>query len=197
MPSSYTTSLRFEAQFTGENTNLWGEKLSATLARVDDAIAGYVAIAITGDYAVQSANTNASADEARRAHLKFTGTLATNSTVTIPVVSKSYWIWNATNKTLTVTTGSGTTVEIEAGDVLPLWTDGANVKTITFGGLALKPYITSISATAGAVPGNTGHAGKFLYTDGASNYWKQAQATDLGDYDTAIKGLTVAMGVAL
>ena len=48
MPSSWSSSLRFELQFTGENINLWGDKLDATLSRVDDAIAGYVAVPISG-----------------------------------------------------------------------------------------------------------------------------------------------------
>src|SRR5690242_18292912 len=97
MPSSYSTSLRFELQFTGENTNTWGEKLSNTFARVDDAIAGYTAITLTSNaYTVTSANTNASADEARRAFLKFTGTTTAVATITIPAVSKVYFIWNGT-----------------------------------------------------------------------------------------------------
>lgn len=197
MPSSYSTNLRFEQQYTGENINLWGDKLNNTLARVDDAIAGYVAIAITTDYSVTSANTNTTADEARRAHLKFTGTLSANSTITIPAVSKSYWIWNATNKTLTFTTGSGNTATVEAGDILPLWCDGANVKSITYGALNLKDYIASVTATAGAVPGITGNAGKYLYTDGASTFWRQPSTADLSDYNTLVLGAQVALAVSL
>lgn len=200
MPSSYSTSLRFELQFTGENLNTWGEKLSNTFARVDDAIAGYVAIALTGTtYTVQSANTNASADEARRAHLKFTGALSDNGTINLPAVSKSYWIWNATDKSLTFTTGSGTTVTVETLDVAPIWSDGANVKTISFDSYSLKDYIAAQTASAGAVPGTTGHLGKFLKvtSDGAAPTWQQVQSTDLGDYATSIKGLQVALAVAL
>lgn len=197
MPSSYTTSLRFEAQLTGENLNTWGALLSNTLARVDDSIAGYLSIAITGNYSITAANTNASADEARRAHLKFTGTLASNSTITIPSVSKSYWIWNATNRTLTVTTGSGSTYAIEAGDKLPVWCDGTNVNGLSYGSYNLKDYIAAQTASAGAVPGVVGNAGKFLKTDGATATWQQAATTDLSDYLTAIVGLQVAMAVAL
>jgi hypothetical protein len=199
MPSSFSASLRFELQFSGENINLWGEKLSNTLARVDDAVAGYTAIAVTGDYSLTSSNDNSSADEARRAHLKFTGTLAANSTITIPAVSKSYWIWNATNKTLTFTTGSGTTSTVEAGDVLPIWSDGANVKTLGYGVYNLKDYIAAQTASAGAVPGTTGHLGKTLKVtvDGAAPTWQQLATTDLSDYLTNIKGLQLALAVSL
>jgi hypothetical protein len=198
MPSSYTTSLRFEAQLTGENLNTWGALLSNTLARVDDAIAGYLSIPITGNYSITAANTNASADEARRAHLKFTGTLASNATITIPSVSKAYWIWNATNRTLTITTGSGSTYAIEAGDKLPVWCDGTNVNGVAFGSYNLKDYIAAqVLASSTALPGQVGNAGKFLKTDGATATWQQAATTDLSDYQTAIVGLQVAMAVAL
>lgn len=198
MPSSYSTNLRFELQFTGENINTWGILLDNTFARVDDSIAGYVALAVTGDYSLQSANTNTAADEARRAHLKFTGALAANATITIPAVSKSYWIWNATNKTLTITTGSGNTATVEAGDILPVWSDGTNVKSTTYGGYNLKDYIASMTATAGAVPGTTGNLGKFLKVtvDGGASTWQAVNTTDLGDY-AAFFGRVVALSVAL
>lgn len=199
MPSSYTANLRFEKQFTGENINLWGDKLNAAFDRMDDAIAGYVAIALTGSYSLTSANTNASADEARREHLKFTGTLSANATITIPSVSKSYWIWNATNKTLTFSTGSGNTATVEAGDIIPIWCDETNVKSITYGGYNLKDYIASMSATAGAVPGTTGHLGKFLKvtSDGGAPTWQAIQITDFANYNTLILGVQVALAVAL
>ena len=198
MPSSYSTSLRFELQFTGEGTNTWGEKLSNTFARVDDSIAGYVAIAVTGDYAITSANTNASADEARRAHLKFTGTLAAGANITLPPVSKSYWIWNATNKTLTITTGSGSTYAVESGDKLPVWSDGTNVQGVAFGAYTLKAYIAAqVLASSTALPGQVGNAGKYLKTDGSNATWQAISITDIDDYARQIVGVQVALAVAL
>jgi hypothetical protein len=189
MPSSYSTSLRFELQYTGENVNTWGARLDNTLARVDDAIAGYVAIALTGDYSLQSSNDNTSADEARRAFLKFTGTLAANATVTLPSVSKHYWIWNATNKVLTISLGAGNTVTIDAGDKAGVWSDGTNINhDAYFGGYGLKDYIAaSVLAATGSLPSVTGNAGKVVYTDGATAYWKQIQSTDIGDFEAAVR----------
>lgn len=198
MASSYSTSLRFELQFTGDNINVWGAKLSNTLARVDDAIAGYVAIAITGDYTLTSTNDNSATDQARRAHLKLTGTPATNFTITLPSVSKSYRVWNATTKTATFSLGGGTTAAVESGDKLDIWSDGTGVyHAVSFGAYNLKDYIAAQTASAGAVPGVAGNAGKFLYTDGASAYWKAVNTTDLGDYATAILGVQVALAVSL
>lgn len=198
MPSSYTTNLRFEQQFTGEQINLWGNRLNDVLARVDDSVAGYLAIAITGDYSITAANTNASADEARRAHLKFTGTLSANATVTLPSVSKSYVAWNATNRTLTFTTGAGSTYAVEAGDKLPIWSDGTNVNGLSYGAYTLKDYIAAqVLASSTSYPSIVGNAGKYLYTDAASAYWRQPSTTDLSDYQTAVLGVQVALAVAL
>jgi hypothetical protein len=198
MPSSYSTNLRFELQFTGENINLWGNKLNDTFARVDDSIAGFVALAITGDYSLQSANTNSSADEARRAHLKFTGTLVSSATITLPSVSKSYQIWNASGQTLTFTTGAGNTYAIENGDIAPIWCDGANVKGITYGGYALKAFIAaSVLGATGSLPATAGNAGKFVYTDGASSYWKAVTGADLASWTASSSVVRTGTSVAL
>lgn len=199
MPSSYT-ALGLEKQAAGENTNTWGaNKLNDMIQRVDYLVGGYTAVAITGDYSLTSSNSStAVADNtARQAQLKFTGTLAANATITVPPVGMHWSIWNATNKNLVISTGAGNTITIDAGDKTLVWCDGSACHTIFFGGLALKEYIAAVTATAGAVPGVAGNAGKYLYTDGASAYWKQAATTDLSDYQTAIVGLQVAMAVAL
>ena len=172
--------------------------LNGTFARIDDSIAGFVAIAVSGDYILASANSNASPDEARRAHLKFTGTPAANFAVTIPAVSKSYWIWNATGKTATITTGSGGAAMVEAGDRLPVWCDGANVSSIGFGSYNLKDYIAAQAlASSTALPGQVGNAGKYLKTDGANATWQAPAATDLSDYTVNIIGRQIALAVSL
>jgi hypothetical protein len=198
MPSSFSANLRLEKQFTGENINVWGDKLDATIDRLDDAIAGYVAIAVTGDYTLSSSNSNTTADEARRALLKFTGTLSANATITLPSVSKTYGVWNATNKALTFTLGSGSTVVVDSGDKCLIWSDGTNVNdSLFFGGLRLKDWVAAMTASAGAVPGVTGNAGKYLYTDGVNAFWRQPSTADLSDYNTLVLGVQVALAVAL
>lgn len=183
MPSSYSPNLRFELQFTGENINTWGDRLNATFSRVDDSIAGFVDIPITADYVLQSANTNTVADEARRAHLKFSGTPAANCVVTLPSVSKSYQIWNATAKLMTFTTGAGNTYAVDAGDIAPIWCDGTNVKGITYGGLTLKSYIAAAAlGTVGDLPAQIGNAGKFITTDGTNASWDFVSTASISDY---------------
>lgn len=187
MPSSWSASLRFELQFTGENINLWGDKLNTDLQHADYAIAGWLTKAITGDYALTTAN--AADDEARAAMIKFTGALALNATVTIPSVSKSYFLYNATNKILTITTGAGSTVSIDAGDKTVVFCDGSTVHTLTFGGLDLKSYITAFTASAGSMPSALGNAGKYTYSDGANVLWRQIVTGDIASFAAAVSDI--------
>lgn len=200
MPSGYTARLRLEKQFTGENINLWGDKLNATLDRVDDFAGGYLAVAITGNTAITSANDNTAADQARMASLKFTGALSSTATITIPSVGKLYWVWNGcTGGSITITTGSGNTVTVPAGDIAPVFCDGTNVKTLTISTYDIKGYVDQVAWTynAGNLPAQVGNAGKFVTTDGTNASWSSIASTDLSDYSTAILGVQVALAVAL
>jgi len=184
MPSSYTTSLRFELQFTGENVNLWGDKLNAALSRADDAIAGWLSKALTGDYTLSTAN--GAADEARKAMLKFTGTGA--FTVTVPAVAKRYDVWNACTGDLTVTNGSAS-VAVKPGEVVSVVTDGGGSIARVQGNdfdlptsnrqAATKKYVddTAFAIASGSLPGQTGNAGKFLTTDGSIPEWSDVFAS--------------------
>lgn len=187
MPSSWTPSLRLNKQFPGENISLWGDYLNdQVFTPVDYAIAGWLTKAITGDYVLTTAN--GSPDEARAAMLKFTGSLAANSSITIPSVSKSYFAYNATDKALTFTTGAGATVTVDAGDKTVIDCDGSGVHTISFGGYGLKDYIAAqVLASSAALPGQVGNAGKFIKTDGAAATWQQIQSADIGDFNAEIR----------
>lgn len=187
MPSSWSPSLRFELQFTGENINLWGEKLNSALRRVDSSIAGWTVIPIVGDRTLTVLNDGA--DEARSAMVKFTGALASNAAITIPAVSKAYFVFNATDKALTFTTGAGASVVVDPGDKYLIECDGTNVHdALFFGGLGLKAYIAAAALGAvGDLPAQPGNAGKFVKTNGASASWQQIQSADIGDFDAEIR----------
>jgi hypothetical protein len=195
MPSSWSSSLRFELQFTGENINLWGDKLNAVLAHADYAVAGWLTKPLTANAALSTANTGD--DEARAAMLKFTG--AGPFTVTLPSVSKSYLVWNACAAVVTLTTGAGAVVAIDPGDIVQVLCDGANVKTPGYGGLSVKEYVAQTAWTynAGALPAQAGNAGKFVRTDGTNASWVALQSTDLTDYATRVLGVQIALAVAL
>lgn len=196
MPSSWSSSLRFELQFTGENINLWGEKLNAVLQHADYAVAGWLTKPLTGPASLSTAN--AADDEARAAMIKFTGG-AGPFTVTIPPVSKSYLVWNACEGPVTLSTGAGATVMVDPGDIIWVATDGGAVKTPGYGGASIKDWVSSVawSYNAGNLPAQTGNAGKVVKTDGTSASWQPLSTSDLSDYATAVKGLALAFAIAL
>lgn len=197
MASTWSTSLRFNLQGTGDNLNLWGAKLNAeAIAMADQAIAGYVAVAIAGDTTLTS--LNGQSDQSRPAFLKLTGAPGANFTITTPNVSKLYRAWNATNKIATFTTGGGTTVAIDAGDIVDIQCDGTNWTTPGYGGLSLKAYISAVAAGGGGnVPSPIGNAGKFLTNNGTISYWDTISALQLSDYSTKVLGVQVALAVSL
>lgn len=197
MPSSYSASLRFELQFSGENVNAWGDKLNAVISRVDTAVAGWLTKALTGDYSLTT--VNGGADEARTAMLKFTGT--GGGTVTVPSASKAYVVWNATNADLTVSNGSSAVI-VKLGEIALVATDGGSafkrVQPTDFGGATLtsvgqisglstpasndqaanKKYVddAAFAAASGSLPGQSGNAGKFLATNGTAAAWSNQLA---------------------
>jgi hypothetical protein len=196
MPSSWSPSLRFELQFTGENINLWGEKLNAVLSHADYAVAGWLTKPLTGNATLTSAN--AGDDEARAATIKFTGG-AGPFTVTIPAVSKTYAVWNACSGPVTLTTGAGATLTVDPGDIVWALTDGGGVKTPGYGGASIKDWVSAVawSYNAGALPAQSGNAGKFVKTDGTNASWQPLSTADLTDYASAVKGLALAFAIAL
>jgi len=182
--------------FIRQNINLWGEKLNAVLAHADYAVAGWLTKPLTGDIALTAAN--AGDDEARAAMIKFTGG-AGPFAVTIPSVSKAYLVWNACAGPVTLTTGAGATVTVDAGDIVWTATDGAGVKTPGYGGASIKDFVaqTAWSYNAGNLPAQAGNTGKFVKTDGTNASWQALSTADLSDYATAVKGLALAFAVAL
>lgn len=212
MPSSWSSSLRFELQFTGENINLWGDKLNTVLAHADFAVAGLTTKALTGDYTLSTAN--AGDDEARAATIKFTG--AGPFAVTIPSVSKTYHIWNACSGAVTITAGGGASAPVQAGEVVTVISDGSNVKRVVATDFAAQ-RITSVAdptnpqdaatkayadalaftANAGILPAQGGAGGQALFSNGSSALWKPISAADLSDFTTKILGVQVALAVAL
>jgi hypothetical protein len=198
MPSSYTSSLRIELQFTGENVNVWGDRLNTGLQRLDTSIAGLKSIALTGDYALATSNTGE--DDSRAAVLKFTGSLSAPAVITLASVSKKYTVWNASGNTLTFTTGAGTAVQVANGDIVDVFCTGSDVKTLGYGGNSLKDYIASVVVGGGAsLPSLTGNSGKWLTNNGSLAQWALPTTNDLSDlqaYTAARSAFAIAMAVA-
>lgn len=205
MPSSWSSSLRIELQYTGENINVWGDKLNADLRRVDESIAGWSTKALTGNYALVTANDNT--DEAHVNAWKFTGTGA--FTVSIPAVPKAYDIWNALTGVLTVSNGSAA-VTLQAGEVVRIVTDGGaalvRVQPTDMGGAkitslgtpvantdaATKLYVdnTAWTANSGILPGQGGHPVGYLSTNSTVASWRDFNT----DVDARAAALAIVFG---
>jgi hypothetical protein len=102
MASSYSTDLKLELMATGENSGTWGTKTNTNLNLLQQAIAGYQAIALTSTNTTL-AMTDATISDARNAVIKFTGTLSANSTVFVQTgIEKTYILENGTSGAFTL-----------------------------------------------------------------------------------------------
>ena len=102
MASSYSTDLKIELMATGENSGTWGTKTNTNLDLVQQAIVGFENIAITSTNTTLLM-TDATISPARNAILRFTGTIAANSTVFVASgIEKTYTLQNATSGAFTL-----------------------------------------------------------------------------------------------
>lgn len=126
MTTAYSAALRLGKPEVGADEDTWGTILDAMVDMIDEAVGGYVSIALAGANVTLTANNNAT-DQARNAVLKFTGTPGATRTVTAPDVEKTYWVYNATTdgSSLTFKSGAGTSVTLLNGAIASVYCDGA------------------------------------------------------------------------
>lgn len=190
MASSPSTRLRLELQAAGENLNTWGApKLNAAVSRLEEALCGFVSTALSGALSLTSANY--SGDQAHYQVLNLTS--GTGGTITVPGVEKTYIVRNNTSGNVIVTTGSGATATIIAGDLSWVAIDATNcykLQASDFAGSRLTNIGTPTAATdavtkayadalamatfSGSIPAQGGNAGKFLQTNGTVPAWQFA-----------------------
>jgi len=161
MASSYSTDLKLELMVTGENAGQWGDKTNTNLNLVQQAIAGYEAVALTDGGTVALAMSDASLSNARNMVLKFTGTLTTASTVTIPDGIEKFYIIDlsavvgVTNLTIKTASGSGFTAGEAA--IVAAYSDGTNLNEIalnTLGGTIATAQIDDNAITSAKISAN-------------------------------------------
>jgi len=197
MPSSYTAPYQLEQQFTGENVNTWGVRLNTALGYIADLVGGVATVALTGDYTLATSNTGT--NDTRTHVIKFTGTGP--YVVTLPSHDIALVIWNACSAALTFTTGGGATYVVDANAIVPIFSDGTNVKTPGYNSLGLKEYIDSVVVGGGAsLPSVSGNSGKFLTNNGTTPSWAFPTTSNLSDiatYTQTATNLAAAFAVAL
>ena len=147
MASSYSTSLKLEKMTTGEKAGLWGTVTNTNLDLIQEAIGGYISIAVTNADITTTIADGASSN-GRNFVINLTGTLAANRNVTVPdSIEKAYIVIDATDRssshyTLTFKTASGTGVTLPVGSTSVLFSDGTNIVSA----LVEKGYKTTTSA---------------------------------------------------
>jgi len=152
MASSFSTDLKLELMVTGENSGTWGDKTNTNLNLLQQAIAGYQAIALTSTNTTL-VMTDATISNARNATIELTGTLSGATTVVVPDgVEKVYNFIDSTshaNSSLTVKTASGTGINLAQGNRYVLYSDGTNVGEIVEQKI-WRAATTTVTVQAGA-----------------------------------------------
>ena len=161
MASSYSTDLKLELMVTGENAGQWGDKTNNNLVLIQQAIAGYEAIALSDGGTVALAMSDAAESNARNMVLKFTGTLTTASTVTIPDGIEKFYIIDLSAVTgvtnLTIKTVSGTGFTAGEAAIVAAYSDGTNLNEIalnTLGGTIATAQIDDDAITSAKISDN-------------------------------------------
>jgi len=161
MTSSYSTDLKLELMVTGENAGTWGDNTNNNLNLIQQAIAGYEAVALTDGGTVALAMTDKTISNARNMVLKFTGTLTSASIVTIPDSIEKFYIFDlsavsgVTN--LTIKTASGTGFTAGEAAIVAAYSDGTNLNEIalnTLGGTIATAQIDDNAITTAKISDN-------------------------------------------
>ena len=149
MADSATASLRLRDQETGGNDNLWGTYTDTNFTLVEEAVSGVLSKSVAGSADVTLTSTNFTSDESRHAVLELTGVLTGNINVIIPNAQKTYFIYNNTSGsfTLSVKTSSGTAVEIPQSSKEYVYCDGSNAIVTLLG----TTHSTNVATVAGQI----------------------------------------------
>ena len=152
MASSFSTDLKLELMATGENSGTWGDKTNSNLNLLQQAIAGYQAIAITSTNTTL-AMTDATISDARNAVIKFTGTLAANATVYVASgIEKTYILENGTSGafTLALNQVGGASVIFGAADKTSklVYLNGTDAVDLSFVNLTAPQTLTNKTLTS-------------------------------------------------
>ena len=136
MANSTSSFLKLTVQATGENSGTWGQITNTNLLIVEQAIAGFEAVALNATTGATLTFSNGAVSNGKNAVLKLTGTITSAVNVVVPVVEKVYIVDNATSGAyaVTVKTTSGTGVTWAAADkgTKMVYGDGTNIVDTAF-----------------------------------------------------------------
>ena len=182
MASSYSTDLKLELMVTGENSGTWGDKTNSNLNLLQQAIAGYQSIALTSTNTTL-AMTDATISDARNAVIKFTGTLAANTTVFVASgIEKTYIIENGTTGayTLALEQVGGASVIFGATDKTSkiVYLNGTDAVDLSLVNLTAPQTLTNKTLTSPTLNTATLSLGASLDTNGFDIAFDNATGID-------------------
>lgn len=148
MSSTFTANNGIEKPGTGEQTGTWGATVDANYDLQDSAIDGSVAITLSSTTATLPV-TNGVASNGRFKVVRFTGSPGGTCTVTVTpnTAQKIHFIVNASNQSVIITQGSGSTVTIAAGSGGVAYCDGTGSTANVRNALPLNTDLTAEGAT--------------------------------------------------
>lgn len=132
--STYSSNLRLELIGTGEQQGTWGITTNTNLGTLlEQAITGYVAVAVTDGTDTTLTVANGATDQSRNMTLNLTGSLSAARTVICPSTPKIYIVKNGTTGGYAVTfkvTGQ-TGVSIPNGSTVVVYVDGTDARLVS------------------------------------------------------------------
>jgi hypothetical protein len=174
MPSTYSTDLKLELMVTGEKAGLWGDITNTNLNILQQAIAGYEAIALNATTGATLTFSNGTTSNGKNAVIDLTGTITTSVNVVIPDgIEKNYIVKNSTSGShdVVIKTTSGTGATFDAADkgFKVVYSDGTNIVDVALssppGGSDKQIQFNDNGAFGGITMGTTGQV---LTTDGTT-----------------------------
>ena len=132
MASSYSTDLKLELMVTGEKAGQWGDITNTNLTILQQAIAGYEAVALNATTGATLTFTNGTTSNGKNAVLDLTGTITTSVNVIVPDgIEKNYIIKNSTSGAHDVvvktTSGTGATFSSTDKGYKLVYSDGTDI----------------------------------------------------------------------
>jgi microcystin-dependent protein len=201
MASTYTTKLRLELQTDGENSSTWGQKANDVYERLELAIAGYTAIAMSdANTTLSTSNSGSGDDEASSNTIKLTGTLTANRNIVVPSYAGKWIFWNATTGgySLVVKTSAGTGVTLANGKIQGIFSDAS--ETYAFTPPISSAGVIALDTELDAIAGLTSAADRLPYYTGSGTAalatFTAAGRALVDDADASAQRTTLGLGTS-
>jgi hypothetical protein len=155
MPTTYSPNLRLSLIGTGEQQGTWGGITNTNLGTLlEEAIGGYVSVAVTDGADTTLTALDGAADQSRNMVLNLTGALTAARNVICPAIEKLYVVKNATTGGFAVTfkVSGQTGVSIPNGSTYFVYVDGTDVRQIN--GSIASQDASNVSITGGSIVTN-------------------------------------------